>query len=218
MAEDLYSLFFSRVSYPEHDMDPPSAVRLHHNNLDDENTQQLILHPEEAMKRKRNKSIVLSENMRKKMRHMFCTLKSLLPISIVPKLPRDCIIEETGKYIQNLQNKTQELQKKKAQLLTDQNSSAIDVGIEIYNNEIVIIRVIASRMPRSLCKIYQVVEEVGLEIERADVYRGDCIVFLYLQATVIVSTGPRYLLEMSQTRPCLQLTLKTYLLVIFTGR
>ncbi|GLJ36277.1 hypothetical protein SUGI_0728330 [Cryptomeria japonica] len=210
MAEDLYSLFFSRVSYPEHDMDPPSAVRLHHNNLDDENTQQLILHPEEAMKRKRNKSIALSENIRrKKMRHMFCTLQSLLPISIAPKLARDCIIEETGKYIQNLQNKAQELQKKKTQLLTDQNSSAIDVGIEIYNNEVVIIRISASRMPRSLCKIYQVVEGHGLEIERADVYRGDCIVFLYVHATVILNSGPHdYLLEMSQTRPGLKLTLQ----------
>ncbi|GLJ36271.1 hypothetical protein SUGI_0728160 [Cryptomeria japonica] len=167
MAVDLYTLFFSRDStqhdlnlpsairlhnnnLDEENLDLPSAVRLHHNNLDDKNTQQLILHPEEAMKRKRNETIALSENIRrKKMKNLLSILHSLLPVSTTLKLTRHCILEETGKYIQNLQSKAQELQKKKAQLLAirgslmDHISSAIDVGIEVYSSEIVIIRISA---------------------------------------------------------------------------
>ncbi|GLJ36276.1 hypothetical protein SUGI_0728320 [Cryptomeria japonica] len=209
MAEDLYSLFFSRASTPEHDLDLASAVWLQNNNLDEENTQQLILHSEDAMKSRNNERIVFPEKMRrKKMGHLLSTLQSLLPVSTIAKLARRCIIEETGKYIQNLQSKAEELQKRKAQLLIEHNSSDIDVGIEIYSSEAVIIRISASRMPRSLCKIYQVVEEVGLEIERSDVYRGESIVFLYLHANVIASTSPHSLLQNSQTKTCLKETLQ----------
>ncbi|GLJ36273.1 hypothetical protein SUGI_0728240 [Cryptomeria japonica] len=203
MAEDLNPL------YSKYDLDLTGAVRLDHNNLDKENTQQIISHSGEVMKRKTKERIALTEKVRRqKMRNLLSTLQSLLPNSTNPKGARHCIIEETGRYIQNLQSKAQELQKKKAQLLMDQNSSAIDVGIEVYNNEIVIIRISASRMPRSLCKIYEMVEKVGLEIERADVYRGESIVFLYFYGKIVVSTDGRYSSQMSKTRPCLKATLQ----------
>ncbi|GLJ36282.1 hypothetical protein SUGI_0728440 [Cryptomeria japonica] len=196
-------------------------------NLIEKNTQQLILQSQEEIKRsRRNQSIIFSEKMRRiKMRQLFSTLQSLLPVSttdkIINQVERCSIIEETGKYIQSLQNKTQGLQKKKAHLLAtrgsliDHNSSAtdresirLDVCVEVYSGETVIIRTSASRMPLSLYKIFEVVERDALEIQSSDVYKGDSIVFLYIHATVIVSIDGHNSLQMTQIEPRLSAALQ----------
>ncbi|GLJ36281.1 hypothetical protein SUGI_0728410 [Cryptomeria japonica] len=228
MAEDQYTLSFHEPFNTDHDLPDAgthdsSPLKGQSYNLDEENTQQRILQSEEEIKRsRRNQSIIFSEKMRRiKMRQFFSTLQSLLPVSTTHKVERYQIIEETIKYIQTLQNKTQELQKRKAHLLAirasliDHNSSAIDresislnVCIEVYSSETVIIRISASRMPRSLCKIFEVVEGHALEIQSSDVHRGDSIVFLYLHATAIVSIDAHNSLEITQIEPRLNAALQ----------
>ncbi|KAH9313416.1 hypothetical protein KI387_044050 [Taxus chinensis] len=190
MAVDLYTLFFSP---PSSTPLPPIFNPLKRSsdlNLDESITDQLI------GKRRRNDSIISCEKIRRKrMRQLFSTLRSLLPLSTTSRVARYCIIEETGKHIQNLQNEVHELKKKKAKLLLGARESiSLNVSVQVYGSETVIIRITASRMPRSLSKIYEEIEGHGLEIESADVYRGTSVVFLYFHVTVIVSND-------CQTRP-----------------
>ncbi|GLJ36283.1 hypothetical protein SUGI_0728450 [Cryptomeria japonica] len=229
MAEDHYTTNFHEPINTNHDLldavthDSSPLKRQSDGNLDEKNTLQLILQSEEEIKRsRRNQSIIFSEKMRRiKIRQLFSTLESLLPVSTTDKVERCYIIEETGKYIQSLQNKTQELQKKKAHLLAtrgsliDDNSSAtdiesirLDVCVEVYSGETVIIRTSASRMARSLCKIFEVVERDALEIQSSDVYKGDSFVFLYIHATVIVSIDGHNSLQMTQIEPRLNAALQ----------
>ncbi|GLJ36284.1 hypothetical protein SUGI_0728470 [Cryptomeria japonica] len=220
MAEYRYTLNFHESFNTYHDL--PDAVthdfsplkQYSEGNVGVENQQVLILQPEEEIKRRRRiQSIMFSEKKRRiKMRQLLFTLQSLLPVSTTNKVERHYIIEETGKYIQTLQTKTLDLQKKKAHLLAatrsssiDHNSSAIDresislnVCIAVYSSETVIIRITASRMPRSLCEMYEVVEAHALEIQNSDVYSGDSIVFLYIHATAIVGMHCHNSLEMTQ--------------------
>ncbi|GLJ36280.1 hypothetical protein SUGI_0728400 [Cryptomeria japonica] len=220
MAEDHYNLNFSTnhdlLDSVVHNTSP--LKRQSDGNLDEENTQQLILQSQEEIKRRRrNQSIIFSEKIRRiKIRQMFSTLQSLLTVSTTHKVERCSIIEETGKYIQTLQNKSQELQMKKAHLLatrgslidhnssaTDRDSIRLDVCVEVYSGETVIIRTSASRMPLSLYKIFEVVERDALEIQSSDVYRGESNVFVYIHATVIVSIDGHNSLQMTQIEPCL---------------
>ncbi|GLJ36007.1 hypothetical protein SUGI_0722220 [Cryptomeria japonica] len=220
MAVNLYTLFFPEPSSSKHGL--PGVVAHDHHSLK-RNLDQLIPPSEEQIKRRRkNQNIVLCERMRRqKMTHLFSILRSLLPVSTTHQAPRYCITEEAVKYIQALQNKTQELQKKKAHLLAtrgsliDQNSSAIDresislnVCIDVYSSETVVIRITASRMPRFLCKIYEEVEAHALEIQSADVYKGETFVFLYINATVIVSNHYQNSLQLGQIVPRLKETLQ----------
>ncbi|GLJ36269.1 hypothetical protein SUGI_0728100 [Cryptomeria japonica] len=239
MAVELYTQYFS-----SHPSDLSNTVATNDYNphkrcsdltvdelFGEANSEELIVLSEEDIKRRRrNQNIVLCERTRrKKMKHLFSTLQSLLPESTTPKVPRYCIIEETSKHIENLQNKVQALKKKKAQLLATHcsstkkslrynHSSAIEkesirphVGIQVYSSETAIIRITASRMPLSLCKIYEEVESHGLDIQSADVYKGNSLVFLYFHATVIAGTDCHNSLEMSQGKPSLhQILQKIY--------
>ncbi|GLJ18813.1 hypothetical protein SUGI_0336080 [Cryptomeria japonica] len=167
------------------------------------------LDPEAALKRrKRIQSIVFSEKIRRKrMRECFATLTTILPAPPTNKVPRYCLIAETIKYIEQLHERVGELKQKKEQLLAKKNkclmnlappqpSTDVNVGVEIFGNEVIII-ITSSEMPSCVSKIYQCIEAQNLDIQTADFYADNCIVFLYFRATCCAGVS-------TQLRQCLQ--------------
>ncbi|KAH9331999.1 hypothetical protein KI387_004107, partial [Taxus chinensis] len=151
-----------------------------------------------AKKRKRIQSIVFSERARRKqMRQFLSTLTSVVPIPNT-KVARYCLIEETIKYIEKLHQQVQDLKKKREQLLGMKKNRLqelsspwpwpcrdhnVNVDVEVFGDE-VIIRITSLKMPRNLWKIYQVIEaQHFMDIQSADIYSGDCFVFLSFRAT-----------------------------------
>ncbi|GLJ18806.1 hypothetical protein SUGI_0335790 [Cryptomeria japonica] len=166
------------------------------------------MNSEAAKRRKRIQSIVFSEKIRRKrMRECFATLTDILPAPPKNKVARYSLIDETSKYIEQLHEQVGELKQKKEQLLTKKdnyqtNSSSTDVnvGVEVFGNE-VIIRITSSQMPSCVSKIYQSIEAQQFDIQTADFYADNCIVFLYFRAICCAGVS-------TQLRHCLQTDLR----------
>eukprot|EP01018_Ginkgo_biloba_P030766 Gb_31407 [translate_table: standard] len=147
-------------------------------------------HDDVAIKATRNQRIVFSEQLRRRrVGQLFAALESLLPIP-ANKVARYGLIEETCKYIHNLHSQLQELKKHRAQLLAKKemheklnHSTNVKARVEIYGREGIIITITSSRNPRYLWRIYEEIEAYDVDIQSADVYTGDSIVFLYFHAS-----------------------------------